>query len=126
MLWTQTIYCGARMFVPIMPDGLPLHLPFDDWDWPETYCGPGKTIGDWLVKDNFPGGTHAHCPCYIHDHGVGLCKTRADHKQNDRMFGRNLIEAVFAQHPWSEDGRSEHTDLLWALTYYCSVDGIKT
>ena len=125
MRWTIQVYCGARLWVPIMPDGAPLHMPYDEWDdWKgHTFCGPGK-IGDKLVPDKFPGGTVQTPCCYIHDQANALAETLSERRENDRYFMRNLVEAVFRHHPLDTKNK-EHTDLLWAVSYYCAVDSCK-
>ena len=45
--------------------------------------------------------------------------------QNDRMFLKNMIEAVCVHHPLDVIGDKEHTDLLWAISYYAAVDKAK-
>ena len=122
---TFIIYCGRRLEVPII-NNEPLQMPFANWDdWKDSYCGPGKGIGDWLVPEKFPRGTIVTPCCYIHDVAGKLCKTFEEFAQNDRMFCKNMVEAVFAHHPLDVEGSDEHTDLLWAISYYVGVDNVK-
>lgn len=64
--------------------------------------------------------------CYVHDRGAAMAITREDRAQNDRMFFCNMVSAIFYHHPKSIIGNKEHTDLLWAVTYYSAVDSWKT
>lgn len=122
---THIIYDGRRLEVPIMPSGEPLHMLYDSWnEWEKTFCGPGK-LGDKLVPDKLPGGTKLNPVCYVHDVGQALAETPEEYAQNDRMFMKNMVEAVFAHHPLDVVGRKEHTDLLWAVSYYAAVDSVK-
>lgn len=111
------------MEVPIMPNGEPLMMPFDNWDeWEKTYCGPGEGIGDWIVPEKYPGGTNITACCFVHDIGGQLANTPEEEAYNDRMFLKNIIEAIFYHHPLDVIGSKEHVDLLWAITYYAAVD----
>lgn len=44
---------------------------------------------------------------------------------NDRMFMKNMVEAVFAHHPLDVVNKKDQTDLLWAVSYYSAVDSVK-
>lgn len=44
---------------------------------------------------------------------------------NDRMFMKNMVEAVFAHHPLDVVNKKDQTDLLWAVSYYAAVDSVK-
>lgn len=123
---TFIVYCGRRLEVPIMPNGSPLHMPYDKWEWEKSYCGVGKGIGNWIVPEIFPSGTTVTPCCYIHDVGTELAENPKDYAINDRMFIRNMIEAVFFHHPIDIIGKKEHIDLLWAVSYYAAVDAVKS
>lgn len=119
---TYITYCGRRLEVFFL-NNEPLHMPFDKWeDWPEDYCGPGTGLIEWLVPEKYPGGTIVTPLCFIHDVGAKLAKCIEEHAQNDRMFYKNIIEAIFYHHPLDVIGDKEHVDLLWALSYYSAVD----
>lgn len=123
MKTTFIYYDGRKLEVPIMPNGEPLHMPYSSWDeWEESYCGPGDGILEWAVPEKYPGGTIVTPVCYVHDIGGQLANNPIEEAIVDRMFYRNLIEAVFYHHPLDVIGDDEHTDLLWALTYYAAVD----
>ena len=64
-------------------------------------------------------------PCYIHDKMRKLCRTKEEFAQNDRVFMKNMVSAIFAQHPIDVIGKKEQTDLLWAVSYYAAVDSAK-
>ena len=123
MQWTRIIYCGRDLWVPVLPNGEPLHMPYRSWsEWEKTYCGPGSGIGDWVVPEKFPGGTVITPCCYIHDIGGQLAESVEEEATNDRMFARNMMEAIFYHHPLDVIGDKEHTDMLWLTAYYVSVD----
>lgn len=122
---TCIIYCGVRLEVPLI-DGVPLDMPFDSWDgWDISYCGAGHGVAEWVVPEKFPGGSIATPCCYIHDFSNDIAETVQEYAQSDRMFLTNLIAAVLAHHPLDIVGKKEHTDLLWAISYYMAVDSTK-
>ena len=64
----------------------------------------------------------------MHDEGrkFALSKGRIALAENDRMFMKNMVSAIFAHHAADIIGDKEHTDLLWAVSYYSAVDGWKS
>lgn len=123
---TRILYCGAELTVPVV-DGSALQFPFHQWDWPETYCGPGK-LGDLLVPDTFPGGTHMMAICYIHDKWYGLLieagAGKEEFEECNEWFCKNMIAAVFAQIKDTSLVNSDDADLYRSITYYASVQAV--
>ena len=122
MKTTHTIYCGCVLEVPIMPNGEPLHLPYNDWDeWP-TFCGPGSGIGDKIVPDKI-FGVPVNVACYIHDTTEGLAESREEDHQSNVMFRKNLeaiIEHLEPKPTWED--KHHHARYYRAMTYYAAVD----
>lgn len=118
----RIIYDGCRLDVPIMPDGKPLHLPYDGFaSWHGTYCGPGE-FGDMIVPDNL-FGVPINVACFIHDHSNALAETTEEDHDSNVMFRENMFAILRHLEPKPEWKDKFHY-ARWhrAILYYEAVD----
>lgn len=112
---------NVLLLVPEINGG-PLGMPYESYETFDTFCGPGKGLGDLLVPDDIDD-IIVSPPCYIHDTMFAIAApTWGDFHYSNSVFLHNIIQTLTYFSINDSGSARKYHRFYRAITYYMFVD----